>query len=274
MKKVTAFVGSGHKGGATYTAACRFLEDLESFGDVQGEIVVLSDYDIGLCRGCKTCFEKGEERCPLKDDRDVLIEKMMTSDGIVFASPNYSFQVSAIMKLFLDRLGFVFHRPRFHGKTSTSIVVQGIYGGRKVRKYLDFVGGGLGFNVVKGSVIRTLEPMTEKAKLQMDKNLEKQSRRFHDQLLRPAYPAPSLIGLMVFRMGRTSMKLQLGEDNRDHRYYRDKGWFGSDYYYPTHLGIFKKAVGVVFDWAGVRMARSGTEVGSGAVRQGRRVLTG
>ena len=57
-KKVTAFVGSAHKGGATYTAASRFLDDLESFGDVQGEIVVLSDYDIGVCRGCKTCFER------------------------------------------------------------------------------------------------------------------------------------------------------------------------------------------------------------------------
>ena len=134
MKKVTVLVGSPHKGGATFTAARQFLENLESFGDVHGEIVVLSDYDIGVCHGCKICFNRGEERCPLKDDRDVLIEKMMASDGVVFASPNYSFQVSAIMKIFLDRLGFLFHRPRFHGKTSTSIVVQGIYRGRKIRE--------------------------------------------------------------------------------------------------------------------------------------------
>jgi multimeric flavodoxin WrbA len=46
---------------------------------------------------------------------------MMKSDGVVFASPNYSFHVSAIMTTFLDRLGFVFHRPRFFGKTSTSV---------------------------------------------------------------------------------------------------------------------------------------------------------
>jgi multimeric flavodoxin WrbA len=254
-KTVTAFVGSAHKGGATYTAACQFLEDLESFGDVHGEIVVLSDYNIGVCRGCKTCFERGEECCPLKDDRDVLIEKMMASDGVVFASPNYSFQVSAIMKIFLDRLGFLFHRPRFHGKTSTCIVVQGIYGGGKVVKYLEFVGGGLGVNLVKGSCIRTLEPMDEKALDKMETKLAKQSRRFHAQLLRPAHPAPSLFGLMMFRMGRTSIKLRVGEDKRDHVYYRDQGWFESDYYYPTHLGPFKKAAGVVFDWAAARMSR-------------------
>ncbi len=89
----------------------------------------------------------------MKDDRDVLIEKIMASDGVVFASPNYSFQVSAIMKAFLDRLGFAFHRPRFFGKTFTSIVTQGIYGGGKIVDYLDFVANGLGFNTVKGSCI-------------------------------------------------------------------------------------------------------------------------
>lgn len=259
MKSVTAFVGSGRKErGVTYAAARQFLDNLQSFGDVQGEIVFLSECNLGLCRGCKVCFERGEERCPLKGDRDVLIEKMMTSDGVVFASPTYSFQVSAIMKTFLDRLGFVFHRPRFHGKTFTGIVVQGIYGGGKVVKYLDFVGGGLGFNVVKGSCITALEPMVEKDRRKMDKALARQSRRFHEQLSKPAYASPSFFQLMAFRMGRTAIKRELGDDYRDYTYYRDKGWFESDYYYPTRLGPLKKAVGAIFDWTAARMYKRRT----------------
>ena len=254
-KKVTIFVGSAHKGGATHTAARRFLEDLESFGNVRGEIVVLSDYDVGVCRGCKICFERGEERCPLKDDRDALIEKMRTSDGVVFASPNYSFQVSAIMKIFLDRLGFMGHRPRFHGKTFMCLVVQGIYRGSQIVKYLEFVGGALGFNVVKGSCIRTLEPMDDNALDRMERKLAEQSRRFHARLLQPAHPKPSLFGLMIFRMGRTGFKLGLGEDKRDHVYYREQGWFESDYFYPTHLDPFKKAAGAFFDWVAARVYR-------------------
>jgi len=253
-KKVVALVGSPHRGGATYTAVRKFLENLESFGDVQGEVVGLSDYELGVCRGCKACFDRGEESCPLGDDRDVLIRKMMDSDAVVFASPNYSWHVSGLMKVFLDRLGFLFHRPRFHGKTATSIVVQGVYRGREIRKYLEFVAGGLGFNVVKGSVIRTLEPMTEKAVQKMDRALAEQSRRFHDRLLRPAYPAPSLFELMMFRMGRSGIKLGVGEDKPDHRYYRDHGWFESDFYYPIHLGPFKRAAGAVFDWAGTHLS--------------------
>ena len=157
MKKVIAIVGTARKR-STHNAVLQFLKNLQSLGDVEYEIVPLNDYRLDMCRGCKLCFNKGEEYCPLKDDRDVLIEKLMASDGVVFASPNYSFQVSATMKAFLDRLGFVFHRPRFFGKTFTSIVVQGIYGGTKIVKYLDFVGNGLGFNSVKGTCVTALEP--------------------------------------------------------------------------------------------------------------------
>jgi multimeric flavodoxin WrbA len=251
-KTVTVFVGSGRKRGATSAAARRFLDNLESCGDVRGEIVFLSDFKLGLCRGCKVCFERGEERCPLKDDRDALIEKMAASDWVVFATPNYSFQVSAITKAFLDRLGFLFHRPRFHGKTFTGLVVQGFHGGGKLVKYLEFVGFGLGFNVVKGGCITALEPMTESEKLGMDKTLAGLSRRFHERLNGPAYPVPSFLQLMIFRSGRTSARLLAGDDNRDHIFYGDRGWFDSDYFYPARLGFLKKAAGAAIDGIAAR----------------------
>ncbi len=214
MKRVTAFVGSARKK-STYNAVCQCLKNLQSLGDIGYEIVTLSDYRLGTCRGCCLCFDKGEEFCPMKDDRDVLIEKIVASDGVVFASPNYSFQVSAIMKIFLDRLGFLFHRPRFFGKTFTSIVAQGIYGGNKIVKYLDFVGNGLGFNTVKGSCFTVLDPMTEKEKQKMDRALARQSRWFYERLVKPAHPVPTFFKLTAFRMPRTSMRFELDDSSRD-----------------------------------------------------------
>ena len=246
MKKVTAFVGAARKK-FTYDAVRQFLDSLKSQGDVETEIVRLSDYRLGTCRGCKVCFMKGEEFCPLRDDRDVLIEKMMASDGVVFATPNYSFQVSALLKIFLDRLGFVFHRPRFFGKTFTSIVAQGFYGGGKIERYLDFVGKGLGFNTVKGCVFTALEPMTEKEKQKQDRALAELGRRFTELLRKPAYPAPTFFWLMAFRGARASVQWELDESSRDYTYYRDKGWFESDYYYPVRLGLLKKLAGRFID---------------------------
>jgi len=255
MKKVTAFVGSARKK-HTYDAVEQFLCNLQSMGNIEYEIVRLSDYRLQACRGCKVCFEKGEERCPLRDDRDLLIEKMIMSDGIVFASPNYSFHVSAIMKTFLDRLAFAFHRPCFFGKVFTGIVTQGIYGGNKIVKYLDFVGNGLGFNTVKGSCIMTLDPMTEKQQHKMDRILAAQARRYYARLETPGYPVPTLLDLMLFRMGRTKMRLMLDDSFRDYTYYRDKGWFESDFYYPARMGLLKKGAGKLFDTMSASMTRT------------------
>ena len=246
MKRITAFVGTPRKK-STYNAVRQFLDSLESLCDVESEIVALSDYRLGLCGGCKLCFLKGEEFCPQKDDRDVLIDKMMGSDGVVLASPNYSFQLSALTKMFLDRLGFVFHRPRFFGKTFTSIISQCFFGADKIVNYLDFVANGLGFNTVKGCWVTVQDPITDKEKQRVDLVMAEHSRRFYERLMKPAYPVPTLFKLWAFRMGRTSIKVMLDESNRDYTYYRDKGWFESGYYYPTHLGPLKKAAGNLFD---------------------------
>jgi multimeric flavodoxin WrbA len=246
LRKVTAFVGSARKK-HTYQAARKFLDSLEALGGVETDLVRLSDYAVGTCLGCKRCFTSGRDACPLKDDRDVLIGKMMASDGVVIATPNYSFQVSALTKIFLDRLGFVFHRPRFFGRAFTSIVSQGIYAGQKIERYLDFVGAGLGFNTVKGTYFTAFEPMTAKEEQKLERALADQVKRFHERMMKPAYPAPTLFRLMAFRMSRTSIRLELDESSYDYRHYRDQGWFESDYYYPTRLGPLKRLAGGLFD---------------------------
>jgi NAD(P)H-dependent FMN reductase len=246
MKRVTAFVGSARKR-HTYDAVVQFLGHLQSMGDIEAEIVRLHDYQLEYCRGCKVCFERGEEYCPLKDDRDLLIGKMMASDGVVFASPNYSFQLSGIMKVFLDRLGFSMHRPRFFGKTFTSIVTQGIGLGGKIVDYFDFMAKCLGYNTVKGTCITALEPMTERERQKMDRVLARHAQRYYASLEKPGYPVPSLVMLMGFRMGRTSMRLELDNSSRDYQYYVEKGWFDSDYFYPTRLGPLKKGAGKLFE---------------------------
>jgi multimeric flavodoxin WrbA len=250
--KVTVFVGSARKN-HTYRASEQFLNNLDIFGEVEYEIVRLSDYKLEPCIGCKSCMDKDEGSCPLKDDRNILIEKLMSSDGVVFASPNYLFHESALMKLFIERLSFFSHRPFFFGKTFTSIVSQGFMGGKDIVKYFSFVGERLGFNVVKGSCITTLEPMTEKGQKKIDKMLYKQSEKFYSKLVRKEYPSPTLFNLMIFRMSRTSMRLMLDDKFRDYRYFKKKGWFESDYYYSVRLNPIKKLMGKFFDILAVRM---------------------
>lgn len=244
--KVTAFIGSARKK-HTYNTTERFLKKLQSFGEIEYEMIPLSDYNLKVCRGCKNCLDKGEELCTLNDDRDKLIEKMRNSDGVIFASPNYSFHVSGQMKLFLDRLGYIFHRPEFFGKTCTGIVAQGVYGGNKIVKYFNFIGKALGFNVVKGICVTNLEPVSEKSRRKNEKLINNLSKKFYLQLIKKEPPTPSLLELFIFRFSRTSMRIKQDSSFRDYKYYEHKGWFQSDFYYPVKLSLAKKVSGKIFD---------------------------
>lgn len=252
MKKVLAVIGTQSKRN-TYRAVQEFEQNLKNHGEIDFEYLFLSDYSLEFCRGCKVCFDKGEEYCPLKDNRDILLEKMEQSDGVIFATPNYAFQLSARMKNFLDRLAFIDHRPRFFGKTFTAVVTQGIGRGGDIVKYLNFAGENMGFHVSRGCCVNTLEPMTPVQQKKLCQKVKDASTRFYKALKKPV-PTPSLFRLMMFRVSRQLIK-SAGENYRDYHYYMEKGWFEADYYYTTSLRFYNRIAGYLFDLLGKRMAK-------------------
>lgn len=253
MKKVVAFIGSSRKKG-TYESVQMFEKALSKLGDVEVQYILLSDVELKLCLGCKRCFDKGESYCPLTDDRDKLLNKIEAADGVVFASPNYAFQVSARMKNLIDRLAFTFHRPRYFEKACTAIVVQGVYGGSKISRYLESTGKHIGFQVSKGCVINTLEPMSDKRYQAMEKTTEICAKHFWRIMARQTLPKPTLFQLMMFRMTRSGI-----HDSPvrlyDYAYFGELGWYDSEYYYKTKLGIIGKTMGKLFDFAGRQVVK-------------------
>jgi hypothetical protein len=49
--------------------------------------------------------------------------------------------------------------------------------------------------------------------------------------------------------------MSLDEEYRDYNYFKERGWFESDYYYDTSLGPIKKAAGHLFDLFGRQMVK-------------------
>ena len=56
------------------------------------------------CTECGTCFFKTPGKCVFKDDMSGLIDKFLDSDVVVFATPVFIDNVTALMKIFIDRL--------------------------------------------------------------------------------------------------------------------------------------------------------------------------
>ncbi len=102
--KITAFNSSPRaQHSNTHRIVAAFLEGCHDAG-AETENIFLARKKIRPCLGCFDCWSVTPGKCILKDDMDELIEKVMSSDIVVLATPLYVDNVSGIMKNFLDRL--------------------------------------------------------------------------------------------------------------------------------------------------------------------------
>ncbi len=101
--KVTVFNGSprGAKGN-TQVMVEAFAEGVKSAG-AEVETVFLADKNYKGCTGCFTCWLKTPGKCIFDDDMAELLEKLKSSDLIIFATPLYVDNITGLMKNFMDR---------------------------------------------------------------------------------------------------------------------------------------------------------------------------
>ena len=76
------------------------LGGAESAG-AEVEYIRLSDFEVGPCIECNSCFETGF--CVIKDDYQQLLQKMLNADGLIFATPVFFMSVCAQAKMLIDR---------------------------------------------------------------------------------------------------------------------------------------------------------------------------
>ena len=240
--KIVAVMGSPRKL-ETLKAVQRFEEKLAARREVTFNYIFLKEMNIKPCKGCFLCIEKGEELCPQReDDRIKIFNLMMDADGVIFASPNYSLQVTALMKNFLDRMAYVFHRPCFFHKAFVPIITQGVYGGEEILKYLETIGSFWGFNVTKGVLVSTppgVRLPAEEAKI--ERQINQGVQRFYQTLTGDPSPNPSLKKFFIFSL--ICAFKPYGPKDRDYEYFQEKGWLESPYYYETKLPLHYRIIG-------------------------------
>ncbi|HUU79654.1 MAG TPA: flavodoxin family protein [candidate division Zixibacteria bacterium] len=103
MKKILIFNGSPRKKGNTAVLIEECLRGIREAGS-DAEIFVLNKMKIKPCQFCDWCIKNNMLTCVKKDDMSELYPKLIESDAIIIASPIFWFNISAQMKLFIDRL--------------------------------------------------------------------------------------------------------------------------------------------------------------------------
>ena len=96
--KIVIINGSARKGN-TSTAIQAFAEGATDGNEI--EILAADKLSIAPCKGCGVCqCSKG---CIDKDDTNLTIDKLVSADMIVFATPVYWWGMSAQLKLVIDK---------------------------------------------------------------------------------------------------------------------------------------------------------------------------
>ena len=114
MYEVLAIGGSPRSGGNTDLLVKAAAQAISS-ANVRVQTVFLRDYSFEPCRGCEKCRQS--KACTgLRDGMNLLYPLIEKSRGLILASPVHNYNVSALVKAFIDRLycyyEFTDDRPR------------------------------------------------------------------------------------------------------------------------------------------------------------------
>jgi multimeric flavodoxin WrbA len=163
-RRVLILAASPRKNGNSTILALKAAEGVEAEGG-RADVVRLGDLRIAPCNACDSCIVKPEAGCIIKDDMQPLYQKIKDSQGIVFATPIYWFNMSAQMKLFIDR-AYAIQGKGYWAFTRKDVGVILTYGDEDV-----FASGGINalrsfqdiFAYVRANLVGTVYGTADKA---------------------------------------------------------------------------------------------------------------
>jgi len=239
--KIVAICGSPRKGN-TY----KVLNTMkESFPEIDFKILMLKDLNFELCKGCYSCVVRGEEKCPIKDDRDMILQEMTEADGVIFASPAYCHMITALMKNFFDRFGYLAHRPRFFDKYSMSVTTVSGYGAEYAIQYMNKMTKVFGFEVVPSLDLSVRPGRQSEESIQSNKKKTIGALKvFISKIKEGKRSKPTLNYLVPFHIFKLVSELDGEYMVADREYYKDK----TNYYFDMKINPIKT-------WIAKRVAR-------------------
>ena len=114
MSKILAIYGSPRRKGNTATLMDRAVEGaLDGGGQV--EKLVLRDLKMSPCLEIYGCLQAGE--CAIKDDFQMVRDKILQAQGLILASPVFFYSVSAHTKMLMDRFQSLWVKKYWVDKT-------------------------------------------------------------------------------------------------------------------------------------------------------------
>ena len=223
---IAVFHGSPRKGN-TYRATKIFMEELQKHNDIRFIEFHLPEAMPKFCTGCQLCLGNPHETCPHASYVAPVLDAILTSDALLFATPHYgAATMSSSMKNLLDHLDFLTMNvsPRAELFTKKAFIITTGAGStaaiRPIKKYLKNWGVNrvyaLGFRIF----IDKWDKMPPKKKAAFEKKLRQAAGRFYASRI----GSPYLSTLLMYYVFKFIVKKYIGEDAYPYKYWQANGY--------------------------------------------------
>ena len=114
-----------------------------SAAGAEAEYLRLCKFNIAPCSACGACYATGE--CPVGDDFQAVLPKILAADRLIFASPIFFMSVCAQAKILIDRCQclwaskYILKRPVVRPRQTQRLAMVIAVGGKKGGKSFDCI---------------------------------------------------------------------------------------------------------------------------------------
>lgn len=215
------------------------------------EYIFIQKLGIPFCDGCLSCVSVGEDTCPEYSRIGPIAQRMDNADGIILGAPVYTFNISGLMKNFVEYFMYKRNRPSFFGKKAVVVTAASGGGHKVVLDFLEGTASAWGCDVVSRIGVSSSQMRKERYVRCVDETANDVAKTFVAEIEKGELGSPQFPQLMNFRAMQNMTRGQKGLKN--HAYWEKRNWLNAEYYTDVPISPLAR---VMAGWIARKMRKS------------------
>jgi multimeric flavodoxin WrbA len=237
--KILVFIGSPRNEDSWTYKSIRILEEkMQALHPVNFEYVFVEKLKIPFCDGCLSCVNVGEHACPEYATIGPLAEKMDKADGLILSSPIHTFNITGLMKNFVEFFMYKRNRPSFFGKKAVVTATASGGGHTVVLDFLEQTANAWGCDVVSRVGISSSQMNKPRYLERYDVVAQDVAETFVREIQKGELGSPQFRHLMNFRAMQNMTHNQ--KDSVNYRYWQERNWLDAEFYTDVDINPFAR----------------------------------
>jgi len=237
--RILALIGSPRNEESwTYKNIRAIADRMNAIQPTEVEYVFLQKLGVPFCDGCLSCVRVGEQSCPEYALIGPVAAKMDAADGLILGAPVHTFNVTGLMKNFVEYFMYKRNRPSFFGKKAVVTTTASGGGHRIVLDFLEGTATAWGCDVVSRLGISSAQMGKEPYRRKVDAVAAEIAETFIREIGKGELGSPKFRHLMNFVAMQNMTRAQKG--TRNYEYWEERNWLDAPYYTAVPINPFTR----------------------------------